>query len=292
MITRRDAAAGFAASFLHLTLPRASFGESGLAALPDAFARIEESSGGRLGVAVLDTQNDARAEHRGAERFPMCSTFKVLAAACVLAKVDAGSASLDQQIAIRSEDLVTYSPFTEKHVGDTVTLRALAAAALTLSDNTAGNLLLGRIGGPAGLTAYARSLGDGETRLDRIETALNEALPGDPRDTTTPAAMLGDLHRLLIGDALSAASRQQLIDWMLASKTGDARLRAGVPGWRVADKTGSGDRGTANDIGILWPPGRRPILVTAYLTGSSASKDARSAALAAVGRAIAASIKA
>ena len=212
MITRRDAAAGIAASFLHLTLPRASFGKSGLAALPDAFARIEESSGGRLGVAVLDIQNDARAEHRATERFPMCSTFKVLAAACILARVDAGSASLDQQIAIRSEDLVTYSPFTEKHVGSTVTVRALAAAALTLSDNTAGNLLLGQIGGPAGVTAYARSLGDGETRLDRIETALNEALPGDRRDTTTPAAMLGDLYRLLIGDALSAASRQQMID--------------------------------------------------------------------------------
>ena len=141
------------------------------------------------------------------------------------------------------------------------------------------------------MTAYARSLGDGLTRLDRIETALNEAAPGDPRDTTTPNAMLGDMQRLLVGDALSAESRRHLTQWLLASKTGTKRIRAGLPSdWRVGDKTGGGDNGTANDIAVAWPPGRAPILVAVYFTGSTMADDARNAVIADAGRIAVASL--
>ena len=159
---------------------------------------------------------------------------------------------------------------------------------MIVSDNTAGNLILATLGGPAGFTAYVRTLGDGITRLDRIETALNEALPGDPRDTTTPLAMLGNLQKLMLGDVLSSASKEQLTRWMLGNKTGDTRLRAQLPpGWRTGDKTGAGERGTNNDVGVLWPPEGKPIVVAAYLTGTSAAVEQRNATLAAVGRAVA-----
>jgi beta-lactamase class A len=183
---------------------------------------------------------------------------------------------------------VAYSPATERHAdGEGMTLAEICDAAITLSDNTAGNLLLAAIGGPDGLTQYARALGDMVTRLDRIETDLNEARPGDVRDTTSPAAMLGNLKKLLVGEALSSASRQRLTNWMIANKTGDTRLRAGVPdGWRVGDKTGAGGNGSNNDIAIVWPPGGKPILIAAYLTECARSVDERNAALADVARAL------
>ena len=262
----------------------AKFPETVMRAIP----ALEKASGGRLGVAVLDTATGARASYRGAERFPLCSTFKALAAGAVLTKVDAGTERLDGMVRFAAKDLVTYSPVTSTHVGSGMTLGEICAAALGYSDNTAGNLMLRAIGGPAGLTRFARSMGDEVTRLDRWETALNEALPGDPRDTTSPVAMVEDLRRLVFGRVLSAGSREQLKTWMLGCKTGDARLRAGVPkDWRVADKTGTGGRGTANDVGILWPPSRGEVIVTVYLTGSSATRDAQSATIAAVGRAVA-----
>jgi len=184
--------------------------------------------------------------------------------------------------------VVANSPTTEKHVEDGLTMAAICEAAITLSDNTAGNLMLASLGGPQAITAFARSLGDPMTRLDRIETELNEALPGDPRDTTTPFAMLGNLQKLVLGDALSAASKDQLTKWLLANKTGDARIRARLPqGWRVGDKTGSGERGTTNDVGIVWPASGAPIIVTVYLTESTASPEQRNATIAAIGRAVA-----
>ncbi|WP_240046814.1 class A beta-lactamase [Paracraurococcus ruber] len=259
------------------------------AGLGDAVARIEAASGGRLGLAVLDTGSGARLAHRGAERFPLCSTFKLLAAAAVLARVDAGEEWLDRLVRFGREALVTYSPATEPQAGGPgMTLAALCEAAMTLSDNTAGNLLLAAIGGPEGLTAFARRLGDPATRLDRIETTLNEARPGDPRDTTTPAAMLADLQALLQGDALSPAGRAQLLAWLEGTRTGDTRIRAGLPaGWRFGDKTGSGDNGTTNDVGLFWPPGRPPVLFAAYLTQTAAPTDQRNATHAAIGRALA-----
>lgn len=253
-------------------------------------AALERRHGGRLGVAVLDTVGGRRINHRGEERFPMCSTFKWLAAAQVLARVDRGEERLDRRVVFGRDELVPYSPVTEKHVGAPgMTMAGLCDAAVTLSDNTAGNLLLSSFGGPAGLTAFARAIGDTRTRLDRIEPELNEATPGDPRDTTTPAMMLRDLQALLLGDALSAASRAQLTAWLVANRTGDERLRAGVPSdWRVGDKTGTGNHGVTNDVAILWPPGRGPLLVAAYYADAVAATPAqRNAVLAEVGRIVA-----
>ena len=257
-------------------------------ALADMCARLEAGSGGRLGVGVLDTANGRMIGHRLDERFPMCSTFKVLAAGLVLARVDRKQENLDRRVSYAKSDLVTYSPATEKHVEDGMTIAELCEAAITLSDNTAANLLLASFGGPAGLTAFARSLGDETTRLDRIETELNEALPGDPRDTTSPRAMAQDLRALTLGDALSPASRAQLITWLKANTTGGTRLRAGVPpGWTVGDKTGTGGRGTANDIAVLWPPQRAPLIVTVYLTGATVLRDQQNKIIADVGAAVA-----
>jgi beta-lactamase class A len=259
--------------------------------LIDELKRLESESGGRLGVCVLETATGARHVHRGDERFPMCSTFKALAAAAILARVDTGKEQLTRRVTFDASTLVTYSPVTEKHVGgDGMTLAEICDAAVTLSDNTAGNLLLAAIGGPPGLTDFVRGLGDQVTRLDRNEPSLNEALPDDPRDTTTPNAMASTLQALILGTtALSAASREQLTAWLIANKTGDARLRAGfAKDWRVGDKTGSGARGTANDVAVIWPPNKSPIVITAYLTGATVSAAQQSATLASVARAVSA----
>jgi beta-lactamase class A len=247
---------------------------------------IEAKSGGRLGVAILDTQNGQAHAYRGDERFPMCSTFKMLAAGFTLNRLDQGQEQLTRRIRFEAADLVSWSPVTEKHTGGSgMSVAELCEAAITLSDNTAANLLLHSFGGPPQLTAYLRALGDKVTRLDRIEPDLNQATPGDPRDTTSPKAMVSTMRQLVLGTALSADSRQQLTTWLLANKTGDKRLRALLPaGWRVGDKTGSGAHGTSNDVGILSPPGRAPLLVASYLTGTAAPEATRNAALAEVGR--------
>lgn len=291
MLTRRTfglRALGVAASF---TLPRqgaaAGPGEP-TQRLQDEFARIELATSGRLGVAALDMETGWRASRRGDERFPMCSTFKALASAAVLHRVDRGDSSLDQRVQIEAKDILAYAPVAKQHVGSSMTLSELCEAAITLSDNTAANLLLREIGGPAGFTSFFRTIGDNVSRLDRWEVELNEARPGDPRDTTSPVAMLKSLQRVVLGDVLQTASRQQLVDWMVANKTGDTRLRAGVPrDWRVGDKTGTGERGTYNDIGVFWPPGRKPIVVTVYLTGASAPMEKCNEVIANVARAVA-----
>ncbi len=254
-----------------------------------AVQRIEAASGGRLGVAMLDTQSGAAHAYRGAERFPMCSTFKFLAAAHVLSRVDQGQEQLGRRITVRASDIVVHSPATQPRVGGLpMTVAELCEATMTLSDNAAGNLLLQDMGGPPGLTAYMRRLGDDITRLDRFETELNESTPGDPRDTTTPQAMLQSMQKIVLGTALSAASRTQITRWLLDNKTGDRKLRALLPaGWRVGDKTGGGDHGSNNDIAIFWPPGRAPVLVTAYLTQTPASLPVRDRAIAEVGQLVA-----
>jgi beta-lactamase class A len=296
MITRRlfAQATGLVVAGLGVTRSSRPAHAQGAAApgLTAQLAKIESESGGRLGVAVVDTFNGIDFGHRADERFPICSTFKLLACGAILARVDAGTEHLDRRIRFEARDLVVNSPITKDHVGgDGMPLADVCEAALTLSDNTAGNLMLATLGGPAGLTTYARSLGDGVTRLDRIEPDLNEALPDDPRDTTSPAAMLANLNALVLGNALSDKSKDQLTRWLLANKTGDARLRAGLPrDWRVGDKTGSGERGSTNDLGIVWPPERGPILVSVYLTGTEASAEQRNATIAAVGRTVASSL--
>jgi beta-lactamase class A len=273
-------------SFL-VAAPRKRFGS-----LPASLTQLEKENNGRLGVAVLDTGSGESSGHRTDERFAMCSTFKMLLAAAVLERVDSGKESLTRRIPIPATGLLPHSPATQEHAGDSMPILDLCAAIVTLSDNTAANLLLGSIHGPAGLTRFARSLGDTVTRLDRIEMALNEAVPGDPRDTTSPAAMVANMQKLLLGNTLSAGSRQQLTGWMIANKTGDERLRAGVTGgWRVGDKTGANGENTTNDIAIIWPPHQAPVLVAAYLTACAGPDAKRDAVLAQVGRLVAASLE-
>jgi beta-lactamase class A len=249
---------------------------------------IEAAAAGRLGVAVLDTASGSVQGHRLDERFPMCSTFKWLAAALVLHRVDTGEERLDRRIRFGREVLLPHSPVTQQHAGGAgMTLAQLCEATITVSDNAAGNLILTSFGGPAALTRYARTLGDTMTRLDRMETELNEAAPGDPRDTTTPRAMATALRATVLGDALSAPSREQLARWLEATSTNGKRLRADLPaGWRMGSKTGTGARGTTNDVGVFWPPGRAPVVVAVYLTEATAPEAARNGAVAQVARAV------
>ena len=249
---------------------------------------LEKRHGGRIGVVSFDTGSNRRLVHRADERFAMCSTFKMLAAANILSRVDAGHEHLDRRVTYKKSDLVAYSPETEKHVGAGMMLGDICKAAITLSDNTAGNLMLASFGGPEGLTAFARQIGDSVTRLDRVETALNEATPGDPRDTTSPTAMAENLRKVLLGNILKAESRTQLARWLIANTTGNKRLRAGLPkDWRVGDKTGTGDHNAANDIAITWPPGRPPVIIAVYYAESHATPDRRDAVIAEVGRIVA-----
>jgi beta-lactamase class A len=285
VLTRRRMTAGLV-PFLAGESPRRS--EAAEASLATALMRIEAASGGRLGVGIVDTASGARHSHRGAERFPMCSTFKLLACGALLARVDAGKDHLDRIVRFAAGDVVSYSPVTGSRAGGNgMSLSDLCAAALTQSDNTAGNLILRSLGGPSAVTAYARTLGDQVTRLDRFETELNTAIPGDPRDTTTPLAIAENLRALTFGDRLATGSRDQLTAWLLACQTGGAKLRAGLPvDWRIGDKTGGGAYGTNNDIAVLWPPGRAPLVVSVYLTETKAGFDAGNATIASVGRAV------
>ncbi len=254
-------------------------------------AAIEKRAGGRLGVAALDTQTGRRIAWRAGERFAMCSTFKLLAVAAVLKRVDEGKEQLDRWVPYGKADLGKfYAPVTKAHAADGgMHLQDLAAAAIEWSDNTAANLLLASLGGPAAYTRYARSLGDTVTRLDRIEPDLNTGIPGDPRDTTSPSAMMGDLQLLTLDNALSAPSRARLTGWLADCKTASARIPAGLPkGWRSGNKTGTGDNNTTNDVAIIWPPGRKPILLSVYFTGSKAPAAACEAAIADVARIVSA----
>lgn len=246
--------------------------------------RVEQGIGGRLGVAVLDTGSGALATYRGEERFALCSTFKLLLAAHVLHRADQGVEQLDARVHYGREDLVVYSPRTEPHAGAAgMTVAELCEATMVLSDNTAANLLLRRQGGPAGLTAWLRTLGDRHTRLDRIEPALNDVPPGELRDTTTPRAMAHTVQALAVGDVLSGGARAQLQAWLLGNQTGDKRLRAGMPpGWRIGEKTG-GSADTSNDVGVAWPPGAVPAVLACYLTQCPATPPQRDAAVAEVG---------
>lgn len=252
---------------------------------------VEQASGGRLGLAVIDTGSGERFGWRAAERFPMCSTFKFALAAAILKQVEHKKERLDRRIAVAAADIVSNSPFCEKHVGGTAGIGELCHATITVSDNSAANLLLRTIGGPAGFTRRLRAFGDPATRLDRWETEMGEAKPGDARDTTTPQAMADLARHLVLGKALAPASRAQLTEWMKATRTSGTSLRAGLPeGWAVADKTGSGGFGTDNLVGIVWPTGRAPLVVASYVTGSALEFGKRRALHARIGRAIAAAI--
>lgn len=260
--------------------------------LIETVSAVEERLNARVGLYVYDEETGRRWTYNADDRFPMASTFKSLACAALLARVDAGDERLDRVVTFGKSELVPYSPVTEERVGpDGMSLGEVCHATMTMSDNTAANLVMGAIGGPAGLTAFIRSTGDRATRLDRWETDLNEATPNDPRDTTTPKAMARTLRRLVFEEVLSLDSRAQLKDWLKGNKVGDALFRAGVPeDWTVGDRTGAGGHGTRAIAAILWPPGRQPVVATVYITETEASFEARNAAIADIGAAVAAAV--
>lgn len=251
-------------------------------------AALERQHGGRLGVAMLDTGNGQRVGYRDDERFLLCSTFKLLLAAAVLARVDRGQEQLDRRLTFGKDALLEYAPVTSQHVGPPgMSMAELCQAAIALSDNTAANVLMAHLGGPSVVTRYARELGDTVTRLDHIEPVLNRPSVDGLSDATTPNAMLEDLQKLTLGTALSDASRRQLIEWLCETSTGKNLLRVGVPAdWRVGEKTGSGST-QRNDVAIMWPPHRKPLLVTAYYENTQVDDGGRAAVLAEVGRIVA-----
>ncbi|MBF6136310.1 class A beta-lactamase [Nocardia otitidiscaviarum] len=235
----------------------------------DSFASMESERAARLGVYAVDTGSGRTVAYREGERFPMASTFKGLACGALLRDHPLSTGFFDQVIHFSRDELVEYSPMTEQRVDTGMTVAELCEATITLSDNTAGNKVLELLGGPAGFTAFLRSIGDEVTRLDRWETELNSAVPGDERDTTTPAALAADYRALVLGDVLGEPERAQLKSWLVANTTGDQRIRAGVPAdWTVGDKTGSPAYGGTLDVAIAWPPGLAPIVI-AVLTAKS-----------------------
>ncbi len=237
------------------------------AATQNQLSSLEAATGGRLGVAAWNLANGVMVSHRADERFPFCSTFKLLAVSAILKRSEAERDLLQRRIVYTQKDVVKYSPITGEHTGHGMTVADLCAAALQHSDNTAANLLIRMLGGPAAVTRFARSIGDDRFRLDRWETALNSALPGDLHDTTTPAAMMRDLKRLALGNLLGAPEREKIVGWMRHCTTGAKRVRAGVPaGWSVANKSGTGDYGTTNDIAVIWPPAKPAIVLAVYFT--------------------------
>jgi len=258
-----------------------------------SLADLERDAGGRLGVSVLDTASGTSLAHRGDERFGLCSTFKLLLAAVILREADRGRLKLDALVDLAQSPMVPHSPVTRASMErGRMSVAALAQATQVESDNLAANLLLGLIGGPAGFTALLRETGDNTTRLDRLEPDLNFVPPGDLRDTTTPEAMAHSVARLLTTNLLAPAARDTLVDWMVMTQTGARRLRAGLPSdWRAGDKTGTGAADgmpdKINDVAIVFPPGRAPLVVAAYYESpvrSNAIRDQDQAVLGEVGR--------
>ncbi|TDD66736.1 class A beta-lactamase [Jiangella aurantiaca] len=255
-------------------------------ALDPAVRELERAHDVTLGVSARNLATGAWLAHRAGGRFPILSVFKSIAAAAVLRDLD--ETRLDHRVWYPPADILLNSAVTAEHLDTGMTVAELCDAAIRYSDNAAGNLLLREIGGPRGLTAFARSIGDGATRLDRWEIELNSAEPGDERDTSTPAALARTFAGLLTGDLLRPADRRRLLNWMLANTTSGTRFRAGLPdGWRLADKTGAGDYGTNNDAGVAWNPAGEPIVIVAMSRRAERDAERVDAALADVARLVA-----
>ncbi|MGC0151620.1 carbapenem-hydrolyzing class A beta-lactamase [Chromobacterium vaccinii] len=268
--------------------PLASFSAAAPAgAAAETFAKIEKDFGGTIGVHAIDTGSGAVVSYRAEERFPLCSSFKGFVAAATLARSQQQAGLLDKRIAYGEDALISWSPITRKHQATGMTVAGLCAATVQYSDNAAGNLLLKELGGPAGLTAFMRSIGDRTFRLDRWEPELNTAIPNDARDTSSPRAVAESLRKLALGSALAAPQRRQLNDWLKGNTTGDKRIRAEVPaGWKVGDKTGTcGVYGTANDYAVIWPKGRAPIVLAVYTKGRDKNLKPSDAVIAAAAKA-------
>jgi beta-lactamase class A len=251
-----------------------------------AIADYERDSGGHIGLYAENLRTGAKIVWRADERFVMCSTFKASLAACILARVDRGQDRLAAMIAYGPDDLMDYAPVAKQNLEKgAMSVADMCEAAVELSDNTCANALLARVGGPSALTAFWRSIGDSVSRLDHNEPELNRSPPGDPHDTTTPTAMARNLRNLILGSVLSPNSRERLTNWMLGCKTGENRLRAGLPkSWRVGDKTGNNGKDAFGDIAVTWSAHGEPVLICAYAQGGAPTPLQVEAAFAGIGR--------
>lgn len=239
------------------------------ASVQKALAKLEVGYGGRIGVYAVNTANNMRIRYKSQQRFPMCSTAKLMVVAAILKNSMFQKNLLNRQVSYTKEELISsgYAPITSKHLAAGMTIIDLCAAAIKQSDNAAANLLLKKLGGPKAVTSFAHSIGDTSFRLDRWEPKLNSAIPGDLRDTSTPEAMMKSLQKLIFGNILAPYQRRLLKSWLKHNTTGNSRIRAGIPkNWIVGDKTGTGGYGTTNDIGIIWPLQCKPIIMAIYFT--------------------------
>jgi beta-lactamase class A len=255
---------------------------------PPVLAAYEQATGGRIGLYAENIATGAKIAWRADERFVMCSSFKASLAALVLSRIDRGKDDLNATIGYREKDLQPYAPAARENLAKgAMSVLEMCQAIVELSDNACANLLLAHVGGPAALTTFWRDIGDTVTRLDHNEPELNRSPPGDPHDTTTPAAMAGTLRRLVLGDALSPTSRERLTGWMVNCKTGDNRLRGGLPkDWKIGDKTGNNGADAAADIAVAWPERNRPLLITTYTQGGTPTPAQLEAVFAAVGQTV------
>lgn len=273
-----------AACVVALGAPACAAAPQPAAATGSAFARLEQRANARVGVVALDTATGRVVAYRAGERFPFASTAKVLAAGVALRRLT--EAQLDHVVRYDQTDVLDYAPVTDDFVTSGLAVRHLINASLQWSDNTAANLVVERLGGPDRLERSLRAIGDTTTSVDRLEPELNEAVPGDLRDTTTPRAMVTDLRRLLLGHTLTPRRRMLLRSMMVTNTTGDRLIRAGVPaGWTVADKTGSASYGTRNDVAVAWPPrGAAPVVIAVFTTHTDVSAKTDDALVAALTR--------
>jgi beta-lactamase class A len=278
-------------------VPRRSVLAAGAAVLVSKFAsaasvavqEYERSTRGRVGLFATNLESRRQIAWRANERFAMCSTFKTSLAALMLARVDAGQERLQRPVAFGASDLLAYAPVAKAHLpAGSMTIETMCQAAVELSDNTCANLLLREAGGPPALTRYWRDLGDDVSRLDHDEPLLNRTKPGQPQDTTTPAAMAHTIGRLTTARVLTTASRARLIGWMVACQTGAAKLRAGLPReWRIGDKTGNNGGDAAGDLAIAWPPTGAAVVICAYVQGGTSTAQQQDQLFAAIGRLVA-----
>uniref|UniRef100_UPI0036D92D7B class A beta-lactamase n=1 Tax=Photorhabdus sp. RM322S TaxID=3342825 RepID=UPI0036D92D7B len=274
-----------------ITLPLVNFTFPAWAgAIPSSLhqqlAELENRTKGRLGVTLINTANGQEIQYRGNERFPFCSTFKLMLVAAVLHKSMSQSELLAKHINYSESDLQSYAPIARKNLNQGMNITQLCAATLQYSDNTAANLLIKELGGLEAVNRFAQGLDDRAFRLDRWEPDLNSAIPDDPRDTTTPAAMATSVKKIVLGETLATPQREQLVVWLKGNTTGDASIRAGTPdGWVVGDKTGGGDYGTSNDVAVLWPPeGGSPVVLAVYFTQHQKDAESRRDVLASTTR--------
>ncbi|ENP8391792.1 TPA: CARB family carbenicillin-hydrolyzing class A beta-lactamase [Vibrio alginolyticus] len=244
--------------------------------LNEDISLLEQQTSSRIGVSVWDTQADERWDYRGDERFPLMSTFKTLACAKMLSDMGSGKLSKNATAKVDERSIVVWSPVMDKLAGQNTRIEHACEAAMLMSDNTAANLVLNEIGGPKAVTMFLRTIGDKATRLDRIEPRLNEATPGDSRDTTTPNAILNTLRTLVEGETLSYESRVQLKIWMQDNKVSDSLMRSVLPtGWSIADRSGAGGHGSRGINAIIWKENHRPVYISIYVTETELSLQAR-----------------